>query len=140
MELTWTDRQSLHGGWGDLDIRDAYESVIELDKLGLADKNRAVVHGGSAGGYAVLQIATSLPTAFAAGSPQYGISEMKKLDDILHKFEYYLCDRLMGGTYQEIPEVWKQRSPLYHVDKIKMPMLVCTSFPPSLPFLLLFVC
>lgn len=116
--------ESLHGQWGVLDINDAHQSVIELDKLGLVDKNRAVIHGGSAGGYAVLQIATSLPTAFAAGSPQYGISDMKKLDEILHKFEYYLCDRLMGGTYEEIPEIWKERSPIYHVHKIKMPMLV----------------
>ncbi|CAL1697640.1 unnamed protein product [Somion occarium] len=115
--------ESLHGQWGVLDINDAHQSVIELDKLGLVDKNRAVIHGGSAGGYAVLQIATSLPTAFAAGSPQYGISDMKKLDEILHKFEYYLCDRLMGGTYEEIPEIWKERSPIYHVHKIKMPML-----------------
>ncbi|KDQ26376.1 hypothetical protein PLEOSDRAFT_1043609 [Pleurotus ostreatus PC15] len=117
-------RESLHGKWGILDIQDAYHSVLQLDEMGLLDKSRAVVHGGSAGGYSVLQIATTLPTEFAAGAPQYGISDMRKLDEILHKFEYYLCDRLMGGTYEEITEVWHERSPIYHVDKIKMPLLV----------------
>ncbi|KAL4256389.1 Xaa-Pro dipeptidyl-peptidase/Cocaine esterase [Pleurotus pulmonarius] len=117
-------RESLHSKWGILDIQDAYHSVLQLDEMGLLDKNRAVVHGGSAGGYSVLQIATTLPTEFAAGAPQYGISDMRKLDEILHKFEYYLCDRLMGGTYEEITEVWHERSPIYHVDKIKMPLLV----------------
>ena len=88
------------------------------------DAKRAVVHGGSAGGYSVLQIATTLPTAFAAGSPHYGVSDMRRLDEILHKFEYYLCDRLMGGTWEECESVWRERSPIYHADKIRMPLLV----------------
>ncbi|KDQ07700.1 hypothetical protein BOTBODRAFT_70240 [Botryobasidium botryosum FD-172 SS1] len=116
-------RESLHGKWGLLDIADAHQSVLKLDTLGLVDAARAVVHGGSAGGYSVLQIATTLPTAFAAGSPHYGVSDMRKLDEILHKFEYYLCDRLMGGKWEECESVWRERSPIYHVDRIKMPML-----------------
>jgi hypothetical protein len=49
---------------------------------------------------------------------------MRKLDEILHKFEYYLCDRLMGGTWEECESVWRERSPVYHADKIQMPLLV----------------
>ncbi|KAF8198339.1 alpha beta-hydrolase [Mycena galopus ATCC 62051] len=117
-------RESLHGKWGLLDIEDAYQSVLKLDELGYVDAQRAVVHGGSAGGYSVLQIATNLPTAFRAGAPHYGIGDMRKLDEILHKFEYYLCDRLMGGTWEECEPVWRERSPIYHADKIVMPLLI----------------
>ncbi|KAJ6612726.1 alpha/beta-hydrolase [Mycena sp. CBHHK59/15] len=117
-------RESLHGKWGLLDIEDAHQSVLKLDALGLVDAKRAVVHGGSAGGYSVLQMATMLPTAFAAGSPHYGISDMRKLDEVLHKFEYYLCDRLMGGKWEECESVWRERSPIYHADKIQMPLLI----------------
>lgn len=117
-------RESLHGKWGLLDIEDAYQSVLKLDALGYVDAQRAVVHGGSAGGYSVLQLATTLPKAFRAGSPHYGISDMRKLDEVLHKFEYYLCDRLMGGTWEECEPVWRARSPIYHADKIIMPLLV----------------
>ncbi|KAI3612802.1 peptidase s9 prolyl oligopeptidase [Moniliophthora roreri] len=117
-------RETLVGKWGVLDVQDAHETVLKLDALGLADARRAVVFGGSAGGYSVLQIATTLPEAFAAGSPHYGISDMRKLDEVLHKFEYYLCDRLMGGTYEECEDVWKARSPIYHVDKVEMPLLI----------------
>ncbi|KAJ6584717.1 Alpha/Beta hydrolase protein [Mycena capillaripes] len=117
-------RETLVGKWGVLDVQDAHETVLKLDELGLADAKRAVVYGGSAGGYTVLQIATTLPKAFAAGSPHYGIGDMRGLDEILHKFEYYLCDRLMGGTWEECPDVWKERSPIYHVDKVEMPMLI----------------
>ncbi|KAF8589755.1 alpha beta-hydrolase [Ramaria rubella] len=106
-------RESLEGKWGVLDVEDSYHSVIALDALGLVDAKRAVVHGQSAGGYTTLQIATSRPTEFAAGSPRYGISDMRKLDEILHKFEYYLCDRLMGGTWEECEDVWRARANAY---------------------------
>lgn len=118
-------RESLHGKWGILDIQDAHQSVVELGKLGLADTKRACIYGGSAGGYSTLQAATTLPDAFAAGAALYGISDMKKLDDILHKFEYHLCDRLMGSSYKDNVQLWKDRSPIFNVDKIKMPLLVC---------------
>ena len=108
--------------------------------MGLVDPKRAVVRGGSAGGYTTLQIATTLGNAFAAGAPQYGISEMRLLDEILHKFEYYLCDRLMGGPYEDDPETWKERSPVYHVDKIKMPLLVRCILHSILRMNILFSC
>ncbi|KAJ7102787.1 alpha/beta-hydrolase [Mycena epipterygia] len=120
-------RESLHSKWGALDVQDAYESVVALAARGLVDEKRAVVHGGSAGGYTVLQIATTLPTAFAAGAPHYGVSDMHDLDEKLHKFECYLCDRLMGGTWEECkhkdPNVWLERSPIHHADAICMPLL-----------------
>ena len=119
-------RESLHGKWGIQDVDDAYQSVLMLDKMGLVDASRAVVHGGSAGGYAVLQITTNLPVGtFATGAAHYGVSDMKKMADILHKFEYWLCDRLMGGSWEECKDVWIERSPIYHTKKIQMPLLVC---------------
>jgi dipeptidyl aminopeptidase/acylaminoacyl peptidase len=117
-------RESLHGKWGLLDVEDVYQSVLKLDTLGLVDAKRAVVHGTSAGGYSVLQMATTHPTAFAAGAPQFGVSDMRKMGEVLHKFQYYLCARLMGGMWEECESVWKERSPIYHVDNIKMPLLV----------------
>ncbi|KAJ7019907.1 Alpha/Beta hydrolase protein, partial [Mycena alexandri] len=116
-------RENLHGKWGLLDIADAHRSVLQLDALGLVDAKRAAVHGESADGYSVLQIATTLPDAFAVGAPQCGINDMGKLDQILHKFEYYLCDRLMGRTWEECESVWRERSPVYHADKIRVPLL-----------------
>lgn len=116
--------ESLHGHWGILDIHDAYASILELSKLDLVDHTRAAVYGGSAGGFSTFQLATTLPNAFAVGSAFFGISDVRKLDAVIQKQEYFLCDRLMGGTYEDCPEVWKERSPIFHVDRIKMPMLV----------------
>jgi hypothetical protein len=46
-------------------------------------------------------------TAFRAGAPHYGVSDMRKLDEVLHKFEYYPCDWLMCGTWEECEPVWR---------------------------------
>jgi dipeptidyl aminopeptidase/acylaminoacyl peptidase len=120
-------RETLHGQWGVLDVKDAYQAVQALAKDGLVDDDRAVLYGGSAGGYTVLQLGTSLEIgqAFAAGCPHYGVSDMRRLDEVLHKFEFYLCDRLMGCTWDEYQQVWIERSPIYHAGRIKMPLLVC---------------
>ncbi|KAK7689593.1 hypothetical protein QCA50_007385 [Cerrena zonata] len=117
-------RETLHDKWGLLDIQDSQQTVVELGRLGLVDPKRACICGESAGGYSTLQAATSLPDFFAAGAALYGVSDMKKLCDVLHKFEFYFGDRLMGGPYEEIPDVWKERSPIYHADQIQMPLLV----------------
>lgn len=49
---------------------------------------------------------------------------MHRLAEILHKFEYYLCGRLMGCTWEECKDIWIARSPIYHAEKIEMPLLV----------------
>jgi len=42
-----------------------------------------------------------------------------------HKFELMYIIKLLGGTIEEIPEVWHDRSPVYFSGNIKTPLLVC---------------
>lgn len=44
------------------------------------------------------------------------------------QFQLHYIDRLVGGTPAEIPEVYKARSPLFHAEKIKKPLLVGNHF------------
>lgn len=64
------------------------------------------------------------PDTFAAGSSLYGISNLQKLDEFTHKFESRYCEKLIGGTYAQIPDVYDGRSPVNNADKIKAPLLV----------------
>lgn len=41
-----------------------------------------------------------------------------------HKFESKYLDKLVGGTVAEVPEIYKERSPVHHADKITAPLLV----------------
>ena len=40
----------------------------------------------------------------------------------VHTFQYMF--KLVGGTPEDVPEVYKARSPVFNADKIKEPLLV----------------
>ena len=104
----------------------------------LIDSKRMVIRGGSAGGYAVLAALSTTASdnkVFAAATSSYGISDLKKLAEFTHKFESRYLDHLIGGNILEIPEVYKERSPVNHADRIVTPLLVS-----CLPFDFEFAC
>ncbi|KOS15837.1 alpha beta-hydrolase [Malassezia pachydermatis] len=41
-----------------------------------------------------------------------------------HKFELHYTSGLIGGTQDEIPDVYKARSAIYHADSIRTPLLL----------------
>ena len=54
----------------------------------------------------------------------YGISDLVEWAKDMHKFQRGYVGWLVGGSYEEIPEVYKERSPITHADKINTPLLV----------------
>ena len=68
------------------------------------------------------------PKVFATGASLYGVSDVARLASDTHKFESHYADGLLGGTPEEIPDVYKDRSPVTHADRIEAPLLVCQSF------------
>ncbi|KAG8892289.1 hypothetical protein FRB99_002818, partial [Tulasnella sp. 403] len=117
-------RDRLRGNWGIVDVEDSVAAVEQLGARGLVDPKRAAIRGGSAGGYTVLAAIVTHPDAFGAATSSYGISDLAGLAAETHKFESRYLERLIGGTLEEIPEVYKERSPLFHANKIKSPLLI----------------
>ncbi|CAL1702735.1 unnamed protein product [Somion occarium] len=116
----------LYGQWGVVDVRDCALAASTLSKppYSLIDPARTAIRGGSAGGFTVLATLCAYPDTFAAGTSMYGISDLKKLDDFTHKFEARNTEKLMGGSSSQIPEVYKERSPINNADRIKAPLLI----------------
>jgi hypothetical protein len=52
---------------------------------------------------------------------------LRRLADDTHKFESKYLEGLLGGSYEDVPEVYKERSPVSHVDKIDTPLLVSST-------------
>ena len=119
-------RKRLQGEWGVVDVRDCATAATQLaaGPGALVDGRRMAITGGSAGGYTVLQALCDAPDVFAAGAASYGISNLFKLAEFTHKFESQYMFKLVGGTPEDVPEVYKARSPVFHADKIKSPLLV----------------
>ncbi|KAH7922307.1 alpha/beta-hydrolase [Leucogyrophana mollusca] len=115
----------LAGKWGIVDVQDSIDAakLLASPPHSLIDVSRVAIRGGSAGGYTTLS-AFATTTFFAAGTSMYGISNLVLLTDDTHKFELRYMEKLIGGTMQDIPEVYKERSPAFHAERIESPLLV----------------
>ena len=126
--LTPFSSKRLEGRWGITDVRDTVVAIQQLstEPYSLVDPQRSAITGGSAGGYTVLKTLCSYPDAFAAGTSSFGISDFFKLAEFTHKFESQYLFKLVGGTPEQVPEVYKERSPVFLAENIKAPLLVCS--------------
>ncbi|RXW25129.1 hypothetical protein EST38_g726 [Candolleomyces aberdarensis] len=120
--------ERLDNHWGQVDVEDSIlaAKVLSQEPYNLIDPKRVVVRGGSAGGFttlAAISIASDLKF-FAAAQSSYGVSDLQKLDEFTHKFESHYLNKLIGGTFAEVPEIYKARSPIYHADSIVTPLLI----------------
>jgi dipeptidyl aminopeptidase/acylaminoacyl peptidase len=92
-----------------------------LVEQGLADADRCVIDGGSAGGYTTLA-ALTFRTQFKAGASHYGVSDLGALVRDTHKFESRYLDRLVA-PYPEGEDVYRERSPINFTDKLACPVI-----------------
>ncbi|MBW2735761.1 MAG: S9 family peptidase, partial [Deltaproteobacteria bacterium] len=128
-------QRALDGKWGLLDVEDALAAHTYLWQHKIADAQRIVIMGGSAGGYTVLATLVEHPGVFAAGLCLYGISNLFSLVADTHKFEAYYLDRLIGELPQDA-ETYRQRSPIFRAERIADPVAIFqgsedTAVPPS---------
>ena len=114
-------RDLLNGNWGVADVADCVNGAKFLAEQGRVDKNRMVISGGSAGGFTVLA-ALTFYDVFTAGCSRYGISDLEALTRHTHKFEARYNDRLIAA-YPENSDVYRQRSPIYHADRLTAPVI-----------------
>lgn len=116
--------RALDSKWGVIDTTDVIESAQYLAANGLCDADKMAIDGGSAGGFTVLNALCTTSTVFSAGCSLYGVSELTALARDTHKFELEYLFSLIGGTPEEIPEVYKSRSAVHNAHKIKTPVMV----------------
>lgn len=115
-------RERLNGNWGVMDVHDCADGARSLIARHLVDPKRIAIRGGSAGGFTVLS-ALAHTDVFTAGTSSYGIADLKSLERDTHKFESGYAFRLLGSSNLDDP-VWRERSPLFHIDQIKAPLLL----------------
>jgi dipeptidyl aminopeptidase/acylaminoacyl peptidase len=115
-------RRSLDGRWGIADVEDCSAVVGWLEGEGRVDGRRAVIRGGSAGGFTTLA-ALAFTDTFAAGASHYGVADLELLARDTHKFESRYLDGLVG-PYPEARDVYRERSPIHAVDRITCPLIL----------------
>jgi dipeptidyl aminopeptidase/acylaminoacyl peptidase len=126
-------RDRLHLKWGIVDVEDCAAAVRYLAGEGLIDGSRAVITGGSAGGYTTLACLTyddaQVRNVFRAGGSHYGVSDPEALARDTHKFESRYLDWLIAPYTDPDPEaqaryrqVYRDRSPVHHSDRLSAPV------------------
>jgi dipeptidyl aminopeptidase/acylaminoacyl peptidase len=113
----------LRESWGIYDVQDSKFGAEALAERGLADRSRLVIMGGSAGGYTVLQSLVEMPGFYKAAVCMFGVANMFTLAADTHKFEARYLDSMLGPL-PEAAAVYRERSPIFHVDKIRDPIAV----------------
>jgi dipeptidyl aminopeptidase/acylaminoacyl peptidase len=115
-------RRQLDGQWGVVDVDDCVAAAEHLVAEGLADPDRLLIHGGSAGGFTTLS-ALAFRETFSAGASSYGVADLQALARDTHKFESRYLDGLIGPL-PEAEAIYRERSPIHHLDGFDRPLIV----------------
>jgi len=120
----------LHKGDGEWGVgtmqHDLTDSVQWAIDQGIADPDKVCIFGGSYGGYACLAGLTFTPDLYCCGVDIVGPSNIKTLLDSIPPYWGPLRNDMLKkiGDVDEDEEFNRKISPLYHVDKIKSPLLI----------------
>jgi dipeptidyl aminopeptidase/acylaminoacyl peptidase len=114
-------RTGVHMDVGGKDAKDAWMSANYLKTLPYVDPDRIGIWGLSYGGFFTLIAMTDQPKLFRAGVDVAGVSD----------YVMYYSDPYHGewtasriGTPEQHPDVYKNASPISHIDKLERPLLV----------------
>ncbi len=114
-------RDALKGHWGIVDVEDCEAGARFLTQQKKVDPSKIAIRGGSAGGYTTLA-ALTFGSVFTVGASYYGIGDLTALAEETHKFESRYLDSLVG-PYPASKALYEERSPLFHVDKLRCPVI-----------------
>lgn len=115
-------RERLNGGWGVVEVADCVNAARFLADQGLADRERLIIRGASAGGFTVLAALTFRAGVFKAGACYYGIGDLEALARDTHKFEARYTDRLIA-PYPQRADLYRARSPIHVVERLSCPVI-----------------
>ena len=115
-------RERMYGAWGVVDVDDVIAAARGLVEARLADPARIAIKGGSAGGWTVLSALVRGGT-FAAGISRYGVADLRMIVEHSHDFEAHYIEGLVGPL-PEAEDLYVERSPLTHADRIDVPVLL----------------
>ncbi|MBA4419646.1 MAG: hypothetical protein C0391_00690 [Anaerolinea sp.] len=116
-------QQALNHHWGEYDVEDTLSGAHFLIANKLADPDRLVIKGGSAGGYTLLNTLIRHPGVFKAAICSYPVANLLTIVAETFKFEAHYYDSLIGPFPAE-KEKYMDWSPINHIDQLRTPMIL----------------
>lgn len=112
-------------GWGgreQVDIRTGIEALI---REGIARPGKVGITGTSYGGYSAWWAITHFPTdVLAAAAPVCGMTDLTVDYETTRPDLRPYSEEMMGGTPNQVPQRYHERSPINHLSNIKGKLLI----------------
>lgn len=115
--------EALAGHWGEYDVVDTANGISAAGKQGWCDPDRVAVMGGSAGGLTTLLVCALHGERVCAGVSAFGVTDLFDLAETTHRLESRYLDLLVGELPRDADR-YRDRSPVTHAAKIRVPLLV----------------
>ena len=111
---------------GDVDLEDCVQARRYLESLDWVDGERVGIIGGSYGGYMVVAALAFRPEVFDVGIDIFGVTNWLRTLESIPPWWADFRDALYAemGDPEEDAERLRARSPLFHADQIRRPLLV----------------
>jgi len=117
-------RDAIKGRPGLTELADIADVMDTLVAEGVVDPKRAILSGGSWGGYLTLLGLGTQPERWAAGIGIVPIGDyVAAFEDEMEPLKRYDA-ALFGGTPAEVPDTYRTANPITYVDRVRSPLLV----------------
>jgi dipeptidyl aminopeptidase/acylaminoacyl peptidase len=116
-------RDELIGNVGGPEVEDVNAGLADLAARGIANSRRAVIAGWSWGGYITLLELGKHPDMWICGLAGIPVADYEASYEDLSPLLAAYDRALLGGTPQEVPELMRDRNPIYFVDNVRAPVL-----------------
>lgn len=115
----------LEDGWGGREMDDILSGIQTLIDLGIAQVGKIGITGTSYGGYSSWWAATHFPPeVIAASAPICGMTDLVVDYETTRPDLRPYSAEMNGGTPSEIPDKYKQRSPIHYTRNIRCGLLI----------------
>ena len=116
-------RHAIHGDWGGMEQADVAAGGRWLADREWVDAERVAVMGGSFGGFSTYTQLVRYPELWAAGVAWVGITDLPALYEESMPHYRANLERQLGDP-EANADLWRDRSPVTHVDEMRAPVLV----------------
>jgi dipeptidyl aminopeptidase/acylaminoacyl peptidase len=117
-------RDALIGDVGGPELEDVNAGLHDLVDRGIADPARAVIAGGSWGGYVTLLELGKHPDLWLCGVAAVPVGDYEAAYEESAPLLQAYDRALLGGEPKNLPELMRDRSPIHFTDEVRAPVLI----------------
>jgi len=117
-------RDALHGRLGFIELEDICAVRDHLEAKGFVDPERVSMVGASWGGFLTLMAAGTQPDRWRSGVALVPLADQFTSAEDSPSFMRAYDAVMMGGSIEEIPDVYRASSPITYVDSVTAPLYI----------------